>query len=339
VKKEIINIRQEARNLQEEISTALHHITIDLDETIRSAKDEIENIKPSDLEDSEIIKLSLQLEKKIRMKAEEGIDSLQQLRAQIQSVSWEKTKNGLYFMNLDAAAGIEEELLALREQADLNLELSQLGMAIEIINHEFNNSVQAIRDNIKLLKRWADINPDLLPLYNDIRNTFEHLDGYLTLFTPLHRRLRRSTSEIRGSNIVKFLKDLFDLRITRHNIDLSASRKFRNKTILGYPSTFFPVFVNLVDNSIYWLADQPNPRKITLDVENDEFIISDNGPGIPTGDREAIFEYGFTRKPEGRGLGLYISKEVLIKEGYDLVLDENKNKKGATFRITKKRLS
>ena len=39
------------------------------------------------------------------------------------------------------------------------------------------------------------------------------------------------------------------------------------------------------------------------------------------GDAEAIFEQGFSRKPNGRGLGLYISRKVLRKEGMTLELD------------------
>ena len=65
-------------------------------------------------------------------------------------------------------------------------------------------------------------------------------------------------------------------------------------------------------------------------------LVSDNGPGVPARDREAIFELGFTRKPGGRGLGLHISREVLDRVGYSLQLDPPGPDSGATFRITPK---
>jgi sensor histidine kinase regulating citrate/malate metabolism len=51
--------------------------------------------------------------------------------------------------------------------------------------------------------------------------------------------------------------------------------------------------------------------------------ISNNGPSLLIfGINERIFELGFTRKPLGRGMGLYISKQVLNKIGYDLIDDD-----------------
>jgi signal transduction histidine kinase len=102
----------------------------------------------------------------------------------------------------------------------------------------------------------------------------------------------------------------------------------------GYPSTFYPVFINLVDNSLYWLKDRPEPRIITLDLmEGDAWTVSDNGPGVAIRDREAIFERGFTRKPGGRGMGLKISRDVLAKEDYTLSLVDSAPGEGTTFKI------
>ena len=103
----------------------------------------------------------------------------------------------------------------------------------------------------------------------------------------------------------------------------------------GYPSSFYPVYVNLIDNAIYWLSGQ-NPslsRRIELDARAGVYFVSDSGPGISARDREVIFEYGFTRKPGGRGMGLAISREALRRVGYDLQLAAPKESKGTTFLI------
>ena len=172
------------------------------------------------------------------------------------------------------------------------------------------------------LKAWADVNEGLQSLYHDIRASFDHLDGYLTLFTPLHRRLYRKAVDIRGTEIHKFLGDLFRERMTRHDVELVQTAGFENATIRGYPSSFYPVFVNLMDNAIYWLSLQNEKmvRRIELDFEGGVFRVSDTGPGIQRRDRDDIFEYGFTRKPGGRGMGLHISRQALRSVGYDLTL-------------------
>ena len=139
--------------------------------------------------------------------------------------------------------------------------------------------------------------------------------------------------EIRGSAIARFLSDLFRERLRRHDVRLESTSRFDQHTIMGYPSTFYPVFVNLVDNSLFWLSDQPNPRRILLDVLDGAMVISDSGPGIQQRDWESIFELGFTRKPNGRGLGLYISREVLRRVGYTIDIHPDGPLNGACFHI------
>jgi C4-dicarboxylate-specific signal transduction histidine kinase len=114
-------------------------------------------------------------------------------------------------------------------------------------------------------------------------------------------------------------------------MELKASKEFLKHVVHGYPSSFYPVFVNLIDNAIFWVKDRPLPRVITLDVDENAMIVKDSGPGVSSRDREAIFELGFTRKPAGRGLGLHIAKDVLSKVGYDLLLAKNTNVGGAEF--------
>ena len=64
-----------------------------------------------------------------------------------------------------------------------DLELTQLGMALNVVNHEFESSIKAVRTSLRRLKSWADVNQDLQGLYDELRGSFDHIDGYLSLFT------------------------------------------------------------------------------------------------------------------------------------------------------------
>jgi len=97
---------------------------------------------------------------------------------------------------LDAEEALEDELIALRERSDADLELAQLGIAVQIINHEFDATIRSVRRNIRQLRAWADANDSIRKLYESIRDNFSHLDGYLSLFTPLQRRLYRSAVDM-----------------------------------------------------------------------------------------------------------------------------------------------
>jgi signal transduction histidine kinase len=244
---------------------------------------------------------------------------------------------------------VEEEVLSLRAQVDNDLELTQLGRAIELINHEFASSIKSVRQSLQALRPWGRSNAKLGAIERQLATSFEHLDNYLALFTPLQRRLYRKPTEITGSNIEQFLMDLFGERLSRHEVELVATANFSHFSFIGYPSTFYPVFVNLVDNAIFWLSDRPSPRIIQLDERNGALQVADNGPGILPRDREAIFEHGFSRKPGGRGLGLKISSDVLKRAGWSLeveaggglewpqdavaVTDRDGGRRGAAFSI------
>jgi signal transduction histidine kinase len=86
------------------------------------------------------------------------------------------------------------------------------------------------------------------------------------------------------------------------------------------------VFVNIIDNAIFWLKDLQQDKVIIIDANENGFIISNNGPEISVRDMDAIFDVGFSRTPMGRGLGLHVSKQVLLKVGWDIsVIDPQPN--------------
>ena len=319
--------------LQNRFQELTQQITNDLQKTAAKIRNELTEFDISGKENDELEDYRHKWENRVSDEAKQYNEILTHVRTQLENINWYRDENGFLIGNAEITAALEDEVLALRERADADLELTQLGMAVDIINHEFSNTIKAIRSNIRLLKAWADLNPKLLQIYNDINDSFTHLDGYLSLFTPLNRRLYRTAIDITGSNIAKYLNDLFKERLERHEVELITTQAFRDMKVVGYPSTFYPVFINLVDNAIFWLKDRPLPREIKLDAKGKAYIVSDNGPGVPKRDREAIFELGFTRKPGGRGMGLYISQEVLKKEKYQLLLSEKNPDGGATFII------
>lgn len=308
-------------------------IIVEMEDDVKEVMSEFAKIDISEMDDADLVLERSKLESKIISETERNKEILESIQAQLDNITWTQDETGDIITSADITEAIEEELISLRERADQDLELSQLGLAIGVIHHEFSGTVKSIRKSIRELKAWADLNENLSPLYKDIRANFEHLDGYLTLFTPLNRRLYRKEVEITGNEIKKFIEDIFSERIRRHDIDLESSSAFLKKSIIGYPSTFYPVFVNIVDNAIFWLKDHPLPRKIVLDADEMGFSISNNGPEISSRDYEIIFEQGFTRKPNGRGFGLHISKEVLSKIDYWICVVSPQLEKGVTFRI------
>ena len=316
-----------------QVTSAVRRAITDLETELNAIAQRVQRTDLSAHSDGEVVQLRLALESEVDAIASEKALQLDSIAEQLRAIVVEPDESGQIVTQVDVAGAVEEELVALQERADADLELTQLGMAIDIIDHEFQATIRSVRNNLQRFRAWADVNDQLADVYHGIRVSFEHLDGYLTLFTPLHRRLYRSEIEIKGRDVNNFLLDLFKDRLDRHGVEASTSRAFLEHKFMGYPSTFYPVFVNLIDNAIFWLRDHEPPRKIRLDVEGDAMVVADNGPGIAPEDRDAVFELGFTRKPGGRGLGLYISRDVLERVGYELVVSDSTFGKGTAFII------
>lgn len=328
--------RQQLQATSDRVTDAVRRVMAGLETELNAIAQRVQRTDLSALSDAEVVQARLDLDSEIDVIASGKETQLTAITEQLRAIVVDPDESGQMITQLDVVGAVEEEMLALQEQADKDLEMVQLGMAIEVIDHEFEATIRSVRHHLQRFKAWADVNTQLADVYHGIRVSFEHLDGYLTLFTPLHRRLYRTEVEIRGSDISRFLLDLFGERLERHGVEASATREFQRHRFRGYPSTFYPVFVNLMDNAIFWLRDQPPPRTIRLGVQDGAMTVEDNGPGVAPRDREVIFEPGFTRKPGGRGLGLYISSRVLDQAGYELEVGEPAGGRGTLFTIRPK---
>ncbi len=310
------------------VRAAARERQIAVEETVRSTLANFASTDLRALNDESLVALRGNLERQILDAQERTTSFLSYVRGQLQAIDLSGELG-----NLDQIEALEQRTLELEERADYDLQLAQLGMAVDVINHEFDASVRSIRKNLRRLHAWADVNEDLEGLYQDLRTSFDHLDGYLTLFTPFHRRLNRQQTTFSGADIERYLRDLFSPRFERHHVELRTTPKFRDWAVTAYPSSFYPVFVNLIDNAIFWLSQVTAERVIELDADGGVAFVSNTGEPIPLRRREVIFDQGVSFKPGGRGLGLYISRETLRGVGYSLEALDPVPGMQATFRI------
>lgn len=86
------------------------------------------------------------------------------------------------------------------------------------------------------------------------------------------------------------------------------------------PALFEQVLVNLIDNAVKY---SPPESEVRIDVTRERacvrVAVTDRGPGIPTRERERIFEKFVRLDPQqttgtsGTGLGLYIVRELVVR--------------------------
>ena len=311
---------------------AVHQHAKEFNDAVEAIISELEG-PHDDVSEDEIATYSHTLKSRIAGLAESKIRIMEDIERQFAVINLVADADGMVVSESDIANAIEENMDFLRQDLIRDSEYVQLGMTVGIIDHELQAVIGSLRNNISRLRTWAVRNEGLVDIYQGIRVNFDHLDSYLRLLTPLQRRSRRTMSEIKCSALFNFIHDLFSARFEREGITLEQTPAFEAYSFVSYPSTFYPVFINLVDNATFWLQRRESGRRIWLDLEGQTLIVRDNGPGVPYRDREVVFEPGFTRKPGGAGLGLYIARNELRRVGNRLVIADPPDGVGAEFRI------
>ncbi len=323
-------------DVSRKIKDLTNELIIDLDNQIRSVKDQFKLLATHKADNFDLVTERKRMEEEIESISNRNTDVMERIIRQFESFYIEKNEDGQIITNDQIAEATSEELEELRDRLQSDVELSQLGLAVGIVHHEFNGTVNSIRNSLKDLKAWSDVDSKLEGVYKNLKINFEHLDGYLNLFTPLNRRLNRHREDISLLDIKTFLIDLFKNRFVRHNIAFKHTKGFAQRSLFGFRSTFYPVFVNIIDNAIYWLKLSDIQEKvIRLHADDTGVYISNNGVEIKPQDKGRIFELRFSRKEHGRGLGLSISKEVLNAENYDIFVAQPREGSTVTFKIQK----
>lgn len=325
-----------AQSMVKKVKELTTQLILDLDVQIREVKSQFVNLTTNNADNFDLVSERTRMEAEIDKVSQRNSAVMDRIIRQFESFYIEHDENGNLITSDQISDAMSEELEDLRNRLQSDVELSQLGLAVGILHHEFNSTVGSIRRSLKDLKAWSDVDDKFETTYNNLRANFEHLDGYLNLFTPLNRRLNRKREEIPLLDIKVFLIDLFKSRMERHGIQFRHTKGFSKASVYGFRSTFYPVFVNIIDNAIYWLKKSDNQERIIrLHADEQGIYISNNGPAINKTDKERIFDLRFSRKPAGRGLGLSISREVLESEGFQIIVAEPRENTNVTFRISR----
>ena len=228
-----------------------------------------------------------------------------------------------------------EEVGELRTELDRLNSLAQLGIAVEIVGHELQSFDDIIGAGLKRLPHEVRETEAV----KDIELGYEGLTDQLRFLSPLRLAGQKIQRWITGTEILKYVSEFFMLPLARNRITLSATPSFRKFKVFDQRSRLYPVFINLLNNSIYWLGVSDNDdRRVLFDVIGSDVVISDNGPGVAPEDLESLFSLFFTRKVHGgRGVGLFLCRANLTAGGHTIRYEStatNMPFQGANFLIS-----
>jgi signal transduction histidine kinase len=189
--------------------------------------------------------------------------------------------------------------------------LAQMGITVEIVGHE----LERLNDEAQV--QFDRLSPDVQSAapFKRAKRAYDALVSRLRFLGPLKVSGPQLRERISGSEIADYVCEFFAAQFKEREIEFDATDAFRSFTVLDYHYRLLPVFMNLVNNSLYWLQFVER-RTIRLDVVNQAVVLSDNGPGVDPDDVESLFELFFTRRSGGRGIGLYLARANLGASGH-----------------------
>jgi signal transduction histidine kinase len=189
-----------------------------------------------------------------------------------------------------------------------------IGIAYQMPAHEITLSIKDLEKLIRSLGsdlerlgvggQISETIPNMLKITDIIRDV---ADGALEL-------TRRKGQIFPLRSTVDFAHYIKKPSLIKEKIEVKIVEKDKI-TIRGRKNLVMACILNLLDNSIYWLSNtQDKLIQIVIDHDTDSkprIIVSDNGPGIRREDLPYLGEAYWTRKPDGTGLGLFISKRAM----------------------------
>lgn len=187
--------------------------------------------------------------------------------------------------------------------------LAQLGVTVEIIGHELTENAAQVSRNLARLPGAARETE----AYKLANVGFRSLVQRLEFLAPLRFSGPRLREPISGEAIEDYLREFFERQITERRVNLVVTPAFKETTVVDYPHRIFPVFVNLVNNALYWVTFGTD-RTIQLDRVGSKVYVADSGPGVDPDDVPELFQIFFTRRVGGHGVGLYLSR-ISLEQG------------------------
>lgn len=222
--------------------------------------------------------------------------------------------------------------------------LAAVGLSVETASHDvmllLGKAIEQQESIIKELMLGEEINrEDLMSRLTLVRGSLAMIQTQMKDIQLLFPSTKSKTKNIDVKSIIEKVHNLYKRAFKDNGISVEYDVSTQPLIVKTTDAVLLQVFINLFDNALYWLKTIQGDRKILITIDGDQqrMVFSDNGPGINPDDEDYIFEAFYSGKgEEGRGLGLYIARQLLDRYDYSIDLAEftrDKKLNGANFVI------
>jgi two-component system, NtrC family, nitrogen regulation sensor histidine kinase GlnL len=222
--------------------------------------------------------------------------------------------------------------------------LAILGVVSAGVAHEIKNALVAIKSFSELLLEKQQDHEMVGLVVQEVNRINSLACQLMRLAGPTHPVFSEVNVHESLQNALRLVKH----QVKNRSIELEIELEAPQVTIRGDAKQLEQAFINLLLNAVEAMGDTGRLKVSTQVVYSTEFIskfeprthrqqlqitIQDTGPGISAHIHANLFSPFQTTKPGGTGLGLVITRRIVVSHG-GLIKVESEPNRGACFRIT-----
>jgi signal transduction histidine kinase len=214
---------------------------------------------------------------------------------------------------------------------------------LSVVSHEIRTPLAAILSAANILVRYGKQRPESVERFGRViqeegRRLTRLINNLLDLTKIEAGQVEWEISRFPVAELATQAQDAFAALVGERAVNLAVTVDQGVGEIVADRDKLMQVLVNLISNAIkhspeggtvYVRARQAGPEKIRLEIE-------DEGPGIPAGAEERIFErfqqLDVEDRNRGTGLGLTISRQIVARHGGHIWVEPGR-RRGALFHV------
>ncbi len=234
------------------------------------------------------------------------------------------------------------DLEAAQGQLVRSEKLAAVGQLTASIAHEVNNPIAVIQGNLDLVREL--LGADAARVRGELALVDEQIERMRLIVTQLLQFARPGeyAGYVAPVDVNRLVDDSLVLAghlLARTHIEVRRTLRATRQPQASR-SELQQVLVNLLVNAIHAMPDGGVLTLATCDRDGAqgptvEVSVTDTGPGLGPDLLRELFKPFVTRKKDGTGLGLWISRNIVDRYGGDLqAADRNDGSAGAAFTIT-----
>jgi len=208
------------------------------------------------------------------------------------------------------------DLMETNNSLSLLRKTSALGEILAEFAHDVRNILNRLMTGLQLLGKKINPEESTMTSIQDLQNECIGMTDLMESVLSFSRQNYKNFQSVSLKEMIERIFYRFQKMADQANISLILSSKDSDCLAWVDPRSLERVIINLINNGIEAIGSAGGA--VTANLSNSEehpgFLlmqIADTGPGIPPEIQSSLYQKFSSGKPEGTGLGLFISQKIV----------------------------